>query len=64
MCRGYLLKITKSNSNYLSVGHAKCPFQDKVNKREKNRNNFIYIGRTWRVTKVKGIPGEFYLAVE
>lgn len=49
----YLLQTTKPNSNYLSVVHVKSPFQDKINKREKNRNNFIYRGGTWQVTKVK-----------
>lgn len=51
--QGYLLQTTKPNSNYLSVGHVRSPFQDKVNKREENRNNFIYRGGTWQVTKVK-----------
>lgn len=66
--QGYLLQTTKPNSNYLSVGHVKCPFQDNVNKREENRNNFIYRGRTWQVTKVKVYLVNFadmcYIAVE
>lgn len=54
------LRRQRIYSDYLSVGHVKCPSKDKVKKREENRNNFMQ-EKYGKLCLKPGDQGEVYV---